>query len=174
MNENDLNLENYDLEDILKLFKLPYNFTKEQLKKAQKIVYLTHPDKSNLPKEYFLFYIKAFKVLKQIYDFRFQKTKSTNYEVEKNEEHEILLEKIKHKKNFNKWFNEMFENVKMQDNENDNGYGNWLSSNENINNEILTNPNNMNEMFEKKKTTSKKCYNNSSRYKRHGNDVKSI
>ena len=34
----DLNLDNYELEDLLSLFQLPYNFDKEQLKSAKKIV----------------------------------------------------------------------------------------------------------------------------------------
>ena len=137
MSKTDLSIENYSLEDILNLFKLNYDFTKQELKQAQKIVYQTHPDKSNLPKEYFLFYFKAFKILKEIYEFRHQKTKSTDYDVEENKEHEILLKNIKNKKNFNKWFNEMFEHVKLHDNESESGYGDWLISSEGINNDIL-------------------------------------
>ena len=34
----DLNIENYDLDDILKLFKIPKNFLEEDLKAAKKIV----------------------------------------------------------------------------------------------------------------------------------------
>ena len=29
----DLNIDNYDLNDILKLFKIPFNYTQEDLKK---------------------------------------------------------------------------------------------------------------------------------------------
>ena len=43
----DLNLDNYELEDLLSLFQLPYNFDKEQLKSAKKIVLKTHPDKND-------------------------------------------------------------------------------------------------------------------------------
>jgi len=38
----DLNIENYDLDDILNLFKIPKNFTEEDLKSAKKIVLKTH------------------------------------------------------------------------------------------------------------------------------------
>ena len=51
MENIDLNLENYSLDDILDLFKLPYQFTEQHLKQAKRIVYQTHPDKSDLPKE---------------------------------------------------------------------------------------------------------------------------
>ena len=72
MENIDLNLENYNLPDILNLFKLPYEFSEEQLKIAKKIVYQTHPDKSGLPKEYFLFFVKAYKTIYQIFQFRTQ------------------------------------------------------------------------------------------------------
>ena len=54
----DLNIENYSLNEILQLFQLDYNFGENELKQAKRIVLKTHPDKSKLPKEYFLFYIK--------------------------------------------------------------------------------------------------------------------
>ena len=53
MYENlDLNIQNYNLNDLLNLFKLNTNFTEEELKNAKKIVLKTHPDKSNLDKKY--------------------------------------------------------------------------------------------------------------------------
>ena len=52
----DLNIDNYDLNDVLKLFKMPYHFSEKELKQAKKIVLKTHPDKSGLDKEYFLFF----------------------------------------------------------------------------------------------------------------------
>ena len=98
MENIDLNLENYSLDDILDLFKLPYQFTEDHLKQAKRIVYQTHPDKSDLPKEYFLFFCKAYKSVYQIYQFRTQKTKSTEYTTEKDDEKEIILSKIKEKR----------------------------------------------------------------------------
>ena len=63
MDKVDLNIDNYNLNDILELFKLDYNFDSSDLKKAKRVVLMTHPDKSKLPKEYFLFYTKAYKML---------------------------------------------------------------------------------------------------------------
>ena len=153
MEDIDLNLENYSLNDILNLFKLPYQFTKEQLKQAKKLVHQTHPDKSQLPKEYFLFFCKAYKTVFQIYQFRSQKTKSTEYTTEKDDEKEIILSKIKEKKDFNKWFNESFEKVRITE-ECDEGYGSWFSSEENTDKRKIT-MNEMGEVFEKKKQDTK-------------------
>ena len=50
----DLKLDNYELQDLLNLFHLSYNFTEVDFKRAKKIVIKTHPDKSGLSKEYFL------------------------------------------------------------------------------------------------------------------------
>ena len=66
----DLNINNYDLEDILNLFKIPTNFNEAHLKQAKKMVLKTHPDKSGLSPEYFLFYSKAYKVLYSIHTFK--------------------------------------------------------------------------------------------------------
>ena len=51
----DLNIDNYSLDDLLQLFKLPLDFHEEDLKRAKRLVLMTHPDKSNLKKEVFLF-----------------------------------------------------------------------------------------------------------------------
>lgn len=55
-----LDLSHYSFKEILDLFHLDYKITLEDLKRAKKKVLMTHPDKSNLPPEYFLFYKKAF------------------------------------------------------------------------------------------------------------------
>lgn len=51
----DLDIRNYNLEDITNLFKIPIVFTESDLRAAKLMVLHTHPDKSKLPKEYFLF-----------------------------------------------------------------------------------------------------------------------
>ena len=76
----DLDIDNYNLEDILKLFNVPLNFNEEDMKTAKKMTLMTHPDKSGLDKDYFLFYSKAYKKLHGIYTFR-QNTKQ-NLDIE--------------------------------------------------------------------------------------------
>ena len=140
MESLDLDLNNYGLNDILKLFNLDYDFNKEGLKQAKKVVLMTHPDKSYLDKKYFLFFTSAYKVLYKIYEFRYKSdNKNTDYVVEKNDE-----------KNFNKWFNEMFESVQLKNNDKETGYGDWMKSNEDLNNQTAT-KDTMNALIDNKK-----------------------
>ncbi len=74
MQSLDLNIDNYNLPDILALFKLPTTFNKEDLKRARLAVLKTHPDKSQLPNEYFLFFTKAYRIVHQIYTIRHPET----------------------------------------------------------------------------------------------------
>jgi hypothetical protein len=154
----DMNIDNYELQDLLDLFHLDYNFNEEDLKKTKKTVLMTHPDKSKLPKEYFLFFSAAYKIIYSIYEFRYKSiTKSPNenikankYTSEKDEEREILLNNLKQQPNFNKIFNELFEKHNIKDNETEGGYGDWLKSEEDLDN-TRTTMNEMNEKFELKK-----------------------
>ena len=66
----DLDINNYSLQDILNLFKMSDNFNEEEIKNAKKVVLQTHPDKSRLPKEYFLFYQQAYKMLLSVWEFK--------------------------------------------------------------------------------------------------------
>ena len=70
MESLDLNIDNYNLPDILALFGLPTLFNEDDLKRAKLAVLKTHPDKSQLPKEYFLFFTKAYRIVHQIYTIR--------------------------------------------------------------------------------------------------------
>ena len=131
-NAIDLNLENYDLNDLLALFKLEFDFNEDDLKRVKKTVMQTHPDKSQLDKKYFLFFSSAYKIIFSIYEFRHKSSKkqSTEYTVEKDEEKELLLKSLQKKPNFNKIFNELFEKHRIKDDENETGYGDWFKSNE--------------------------------------------
>ena len=67
MEKLDLDIKNYNLTDLLNLFKVNHNFTKKDLKKCREMALMTHPDKSNLDKDVFLFFLKAYKRLEEIY-----------------------------------------------------------------------------------------------------------
>jgi len=152
----DLNIDNYELTDLLTLFKLDYDFNEEDLKKVKKMVLKTHPDKSpDLEKDYFLFFSEAYKIIYGVYQFRYKSTKeNTNikreYYVEKDEEKELLLKDLRAKPNFNKIFNELFDQYKLKDSELDAGYGDWLKSDEDVDNRTTT-LGGMNEAFQTKK-----------------------
>jgi len=138
----DLDINNYNLEEILQLFKLPINFDETQLKQAKQIVLKVHPDKSGLDAQYFIFYSKAYKMIYNIWEFRKKsyddKEKNTEYSVDEEEDigkSKILdqfLEKreMKDKKNFNKWFNQEFEKNKIASENESKGYGDWLKNEE--------------------------------------------
>jgi hypothetical protein len=68
MATHNLNINTYNLDEILELFHLSYNISVNDLKRAKKVVLMTHPDKSKLGPEYFLFYKKAFDVVVQFYE----------------------------------------------------------------------------------------------------------
>lgn len=151
MYENlDLNIQNYNLNDLLNLFKLNTNFTEEDLKNAKKIVLKTHPDKSNLDKKYFLFFSSAYKIVFQLYNFKNRiESKNTEYYVEEDENNKLLIEKVLKKDNFNEWFNKEFEKLNIK--ENDNGYEEWLKSEENMDYRTTTKNNMERDIYEKKK-----------------------
>jgi len=148
----DLNIENYDLNDLLQLFKLDFDFAAEDLKRVKKTVMQTHPDKSGLDKKYFLFFTSAYKIIFSIHEFRHKSDnkQSTEYTVEKDEEKELLLKKMKNQPNFNKIFNELFEKHRIKDDENETGYGDWLKSDDNMDSRSTT-MSQMNASFEQKK-----------------------
>ena len=163
----DLNINNYSLEDLLALFKLDYNFDENDLKMAKKIALKTHPDKSGLDKSVFLFFLKAYKMCVTIYEFRVKRqdldtNKKYEYEnlegsLNAKQKEELLYKKLNGKsaKEFNVWFNNMFEKVKLHDEEDDEGYGTWFKSNENIETSKIHNKRDMNSFFEKKKEQAK-------------------
>jgi hypothetical protein len=136
----DLDINNYNLDDILNLFKIPANFTESHLKMAKQIVLKTHPDKSGLSSEYFLFYSKAYKTLYSIYTFKNKMSKdtasNTDYEVDTTDAKAKILDHFfektptaKDPKQFNKWFNQQFEQLQEAT---DNGYGDWLKTDTDI------------------------------------------
>ena len=163
MSEVDLDIENYELEDILNLFRLQYNFVEADLKRAYRMALKLHPDKSGLDGEYFRFYMKAYKIVENIFNFRNRKKKCAydvvynSKETDISEDKAVLLHSLNGKsiKEFNKWFNEQFEKTKVNDDENDSGYGKWIKENEVSENNEKVSLSEFGRVFEKKKTECK-------------------
>ena len=166
MENLDLDINNYNLDDILRLFKIDKNFDTNDVKKCYKMVLKLHPDKSGLDKEYFLFYTKALKILKNVFEYKNKrnthldeyKSKIEYLDIDEQDPGKKLLVDNLHKKkgeDFNKWFNDMFEKVKIHDDEIDTGYGNWFKSAEDIETEKIHNKRDMAGFFEKKKQQAK-------------------
>lgn len=133
----DLDIRNYELRDILNLFKLPSVFTEAHMREAKLIVMRTHPDKSGLDKEYFLFFSKAYKILHEVYQVRagLSRQKDAKYDDVKEDidaRRNANSDKLKRMNadEFNRWFNQTFEQNKLYDDEQDSGYGDWLKDND--------------------------------------------
>ena len=155
----DLNIENYSLNELYNLFKITnQTLTDDIMKDAKKIVLMTHPDKSRLEPKYFLFYSAAYKRLYSIYEFQNKSSrKNVMLEDHNPDENNRLLDnmfqkntKLKDTKNFNSWFNDQFEKRKVGD-ANENGYGDWLKSDEGIYDVGQVSKANMAQEFEKQK-----------------------
>ena len=159
----DLDIDNYSLDDLLDLFKIDSIDNEDNLVKAKTITLKMHPDKSGLDKEYFLFFSKAYKTLYQLYiiqDKTRQKGQNIDYENYKetiNKDNKIILDKISKKKSstrdFNEWFNREFESMKLKDEYTEHGYGEWMLSNEDVeeNNEACNSLDKMHNNIEKKR-----------------------
>ncbi len=108
-----------------------------------------------MDKKYFLFFSRAYKVLYSIHQFRTQSNseKSTVYTIEKDEAKEQFIKSISKTENFHKVFNEFFDNNFIRTDDIKTGYGDWLKSDEDLNDDKISNMTQMNETFEKKKNT---------------------
>ena len=134
----DLDIRNYELRDILNLFKLPSVFNELNMREAKLMVMRTHPDKSGLDKEYFLFFSKAYKILHEVYQVRAglsrQKADAKYDDVKEDIDARRNANSDKLKRmnadEFNRWFNQTFEQNKLYDDEQDSGYGDWLKDND--------------------------------------------
>tara|TARA_Y100000748_G_C15498616_1_gene489162 strand:+ start:1090 stop:1953 length:864 start_codon:yes stop_codon:yes gene_type:complete len=152
---SDLNLDidTYSLDDILTLFKLDSNFDEQGLRRARKTVAGTHPDKSGLDKEYFLFFTKAYKILHSVHEFKTRRNScvSTEYATQDDDGKKALVEDLLTHDDFNRVFNELFEKNKLTQEHQSSGHGEWLKSEEDIDKRTATRAN-MNQMFDQKKT----------------------
>jgi curved DNA-binding protein CbpA len=156
--EIDLDIDNYNLEDILKLFELDINYTSGDLKRAKMKALKTHPDKSGFDNEIFIFFSKAYNILSKLYKLKNKtekKVENIDYdendmekEVGNKELLQMTLDKLS-KKKFSRWFNDLFE--KSNGKSNLDGYGDWLKSSEGLSTEKVSNKSEFDEMFKKKK-----------------------
>lgn len=138
MENLDLNIDHYSIDDIISLFKISNKLTSPEMKAAKRIVLMSHPDKSKLDSKYFLFFTKAYKILFSLYTHK-NKTCETEGCVERTRERddkdtEVLIDKnlsnlsssTKCDHDFTIWFNKYFEENKEGDDIEDQGYGSWL------------------------------------------------
>ena len=65
---HNLNIHSYNFDEILNIFGLGYDISLDDLRQAKKRVLMIHPDKSNLPADYFLFYKQAYESVLRYYE----------------------------------------------------------------------------------------------------------
>uniref|UniRef100_A0A6C0D352 J domain-containing protein n=1 Tax=viral metagenome TaxID=1070528 RepID=A0A6C0D352_9ZZZZ len=115
---HNLDVHMYSFHEILGLFDLTsqQNITMEHMKAAKKKVLMTHPDKSRLPPEYFLFYKKAFDIVVRHYENQNkqnQKVEEKKYEPMK--AHDVAKKTVgsvisdMKQEEFQRKFNELFD-----------------------------------------------------------------
>lgn len=148
------------------LFNIPKDYTILELKKAYiKKAFEYHPDKTNNDPQK----SNKFKLYTKIYHRLLEKKKNNENDKDHNDlkkesneyiDKQIDQSKLLDVKKFNiDTFNEIYTNNKLNDHFFDNGYGEWLQSNEDIDN-INTNVNekNFDEVFNQLKKSKSKNY----------------
>ena len=104
MEQIDLNISNYSLNDIFNLFKIDVDFDEEEMRAAKKIVLMTHPDKSGLDPKYFYFihqhivyYITYLRYEKGEQDTSIKRQYSSN-ELDETQDHSDAWKELSQKK----------------------------------------------------------------------------
>jgi hypothetical protein len=154
----DLDINNYDLNDIINLFGITNSITDIELKYAKNKMLKIHPDKSGLHPKFFRFYNEAYKMLYLIWEFK-QKgnTKNSEYSYQEFDLHknEMLNKWMKENnfenKTFNDWFNKEFDNYYIHNEEEEKGYETWLRTSPTENYEDVKDLKTMNYVIDEKK-----------------------
>ena len=162
---HNLDVYMYSLDELLGLFNLNYQISIDDLKRAKKVVLKTHPDKSKLPPEYFLFYKKAFDIIVQYYENQTKQnkvvpTEETKYEpIKVNELNKSTTKRVTatinemSQRDFQNTFNRLFDE-NMSDKP-DSTRNEWFSKDEPAHQiDETVSANNMGRIFEKMKESN--------------------
>ena len=136
----DLDINNYDLDDIIRLFGITNRITDDELRYAKNKMLKTHPDKSRLDPKFFRFYNEAYKMLHLIWEFK-QKgnTKNSEYSYQEFDLHK------------NEMFNKEFNNYYVHNEKEEKGYETWLRTSSTENYEDVKDLKTMNYVIDEKK-----------------------
>ena len=127
MESFDLDLSSYSLEELLGLFDVTLPITDLDLERAKRKALKTHPDKSGLNKEVFIFFKSAFDKLKTLYDIQISQNRENAEEYDARlEERNEGIASFSKAGDFSTKFNRLFEeNISFHSD--DGGHGQWLS-----------------------------------------------
>lgn len=151
----NLNLDEYNLNDIMELFDLDHNFSEAELRNAKKVIMKIHPDKSQLDEKFFIFFSKAYNILCYIYKFREKHGNDGCVEYDNetytDEAEEAKFAKFIKSKDFNKKFNELFEANKINSDFENGGYGDWYKNDNGATVDKITSVSQMGDAFQKQR-----------------------
>jgi len=120
MDDLDVNIYNYDIDDILNLFNLEYNYKKEDLSRCKDIVIKLHPSNSSLDPKFFDFYNRAYKIVECLYEVRAKKLLLNSSYFPNPSDDAYFLTKIRDIPNFEKQEdNEILINKMYKEDKND-------------------------------------------------------
>ena len=157
MEKHNLDINMYSFKEILDLFDLDYDITIDDLKRAKKKLVHIHPDKSNLPNEYFRFYKEAFDTIlhhckeltkqKQEVGYEKKNYEPTNYLSEENKKKVRKEIGAMSSEEFRVKFNKLFDENMLT--KKDNSKYEWFSKDEShIEVDESVNQGNMGQVFE--------------------------
>ena len=161
----NLDIHMYTFDELLGLFDLSYDMSITDMKRAKKKVLMTHPDKSKLTPEYFLFYKKAFDIIVNFYENQTKQNKEVSKENSVYDASQQTYDKQTNKninkninamdkQSFNKTFNKLFDTNMV--NKPNTERNNWFTSEDvAYKNDEQVNSQNMGQLFEKVKDTQR-------------------
>ena len=149
----NLDIHEYSIDDLFQLFEIPFTseIKTEHIRIAKQKVIMSHPDKSGLPSDYFIFYKKAFEMIVRYYESQNKISQEVPNVLSK--ENEMVYEPISQNQNiaktefsqniqqtkhFNRKFNELFEKNEMIEKPNTKK-NEWFHQDENIYSEFMVN-----------------------------------
>ena len=100
------------------------------MRAAKRIVLAVHPDKSQLDKEYFIFYAQAYKTLCHVH--RMTSAGSDHFEIDADEQKRVLAADFTKMHDFGEKFNALFEKNYVRSAEEAEGCGQWMKSSEDL------------------------------------------
>jgi hypothetical protein len=123
----DLNIRNYTLQELLDLLQLPPSFTRQDLRRAMRLVANLHPDKSGAPQAVYQLFYQAHLLCRQLLAARAPGSESAlvreDYDTP---EGAAISAEMGKRKDFQEWFNKSFEEFHTTLHQQSEGYDGWL------------------------------------------------
>lgn len=152
MEELDLDIESYSLQELLNLFNIQLPITDLDIARAKRKLLRTHPDKSGLGTDVFIFFKSAYEKVKSLYEIQIsQNREAADKYSEELEDKNAGIQEFSNSKNFTAKFNRLFEeNIVLSSG--GSGHGKWLANSIHVEN--TTSQKQLNELKKSSRTLS--------------------